>query len=51
MIPSLQNRIRTLRTINKYLDPKFRRVYTSSVFRAKLMFGLETWGGGWSNTN
>ena len=43
--PSLRNRIRTLRLISKYLDTGFKAIYCNSVFRSKLMFGLETWGG------
>ena len=45
VIPALKNRIQTLRLTNKYLGPGFRAIYTNSVFRSKLMFGLETWGG------
>ena len=45
LIPSLSNRIRTLKAINKFLNPKFRKQYTNAVFRSKMFFGAETWGG------
>ena len=46
LIPSLRNRVRTLKCITKYMDNGFRVIYFNSLFRSKLMFGLETWGGG-----
>ena len=45
LIPALNNRVRTLQMIAKYLNPKFRKIYVSAVFRSKLLFGVETWGG------
>ena len=45
VIPSLQNRLRSLRIISRYLGDKFRATYTSAIFRSKMMFGIETWGG------
>ena len=45
LIPQLANRVRTLKLTAKYLDRKFRRQYTTGVFRSKLLFGIESWGG------
>ena len=41
----MSNRLRTLRYTAKYLDPGFRTIYVNSIFRSKLLFGMETWGG------
>ena len=45
VIPALTNRVRTLRNVAKYLKPGFKAQYANSVFFAKLMFGIESWGG------
>ena len=29
----------------RYLDQKFKKIYVNSLFRSKIMFALETWGG------
>ena len=34
-----------MKLVAKYLPADFRAQYTNSVFRSKLMFGIETWGG------
>ena len=31
--------------MSRYLSAKFKSVYATSVFKLKLMFGIETWGG------
>ena len=49
LVPSLTNRIRTLRLTTKYLRPGFRAQYTNAIFRSKLMFGIETWRGALKN--
>ena len=49
VIPSLRNRVRTLRGVNKFLDRGFRACYSNSVFQSKLMYGIENWGGGAKN--
>ena len=46
LIPALRNRIRTMRLVTKYMDQGYRAIYSNAAFRSKLMFGLETWGGG-----
>ena len=45
LIPSLQNRARTLRIIGKFMDPKFRALYGQAIFKSKMIFGAESWGG------
>ena len=45
LIPALNNRVRTLRTLSKYMGNKFKKIYANSVFKSKVMFGIETWGG------
>ena len=45
LIPALTNRVRSLKLIAKYLKPGFRAQYTNAVFRSKLMFAIEAWGG------
>ena len=45
LIPALNNRVRTLRMISKYMGIKFKKIYANSVFKSKVMFGIETWGG------
>ena len=45
LIPALKNRIRTLKLMTRYLDNGFKAMYTNAVFKSKMMFGLETWGG------
>ena len=45
LIPNLANRVRTLKLTAKFMDKKFRIQYSNAVFRSKLLFGIETWGG------
>ena len=45
MIPSLQNRARTLRLIGKYIQPNFRAQYAQAIFKSKILFAAESWGG------
>ena len=45
IIPSLQNRARTLKIVGKYLSPKFRTIYAQSTFKSKIIFGAKSWGG------
>ena len=45
LIPALKNQLRTLKLVNRYLGPGFKAIYTNAVFRSRIMFGLETWGG------
>ena len=45
VLPGLRNRVRTLGLTTKYMDPKFKRIYTNSIYRSKLMFAIDTWGG------
>ena len=45
VLPGLRNRIRTLRMTSRYLDPSFKISYTNCVYRSKLLFAIESWGG------
>ena len=45
LIPSLKNRIRTLKLTIKYMKDDFKFFYTNAIFRGKLMYGIENWGG------
>ena len=45
LLPALRNRVQTLRLITRYLPTGFRAIYANSIFRSRLMFGIETWGG------
>ena len=45
LIPALNNRLRTLRMLSRYLPPKFRTNYSNSIFKSKLLYGMESWGG------
>ena len=45
LILALKNRIQTLKLVSKFMDKGFCAVYTNSIFRSQLMFGIETWGG------
>ena len=45
LIPALKNRVRTLRGVSKYLDNGFKAMFSNAVFKSKLMYGLESWGG------
>ena len=45
VLPGVRNRLRTLNLTTKYLDPKFRKNYVNSIYRSKLMYAIETWGG------
>ena len=45
IIPSLRNRVRTMRLVSRYMDKDFKRKYANSIFKSKLMYSLEQWGG------
>ena len=45
LIPALSNRARTLKLIGKYMDPKFRAIYAQAIFKSKILFRAEMWGG------
>ena len=36
--------------MSKYLDRGFRAQYANAIFKSKLLFGIESWGGGVSQT-
>ena len=45
VIPQLANCARTLKYTAKFMDPKFQKVYTTAIFKGKLLFAAEAWGG------
>ena len=45
VIPAVRNTVRTLRLTNKYLDRKFKMMYTNATYRSRLLFAIKTWGG------
>ena len=45
IIPQLRNRVRILRVVSRFMDPDFKMKYANSLFKSKLMYGLEQWGG------
>ena len=49
LIPSLKNRIRTLKLTTRYMKEDFKRTYTNAIFRGKLMV-IHPAGSGLSNT-
>ena len=46
LIPSLNNRLRTLRINTKYLPDAFKKQYVEAIFKSKFNFGMENWVGG-----
>ena len=50
LLPALQNRARTLRIVGKYMDMKFKKIYAQAIFKSKILFGAETWGGGYQKS-
>ena len=45
VLPALANRLRTLKIITPYMNPKFKQMYASAIFRGKLVFAIDAWGG------
>ena len=45
VLPALANTLRTIKMTTKYLDTKFRKMYMNSLYRSRLLFAIETWGG------
>ena len=45
VIPGLHYRARQIRNTSKYMNPQLRHQYASAVFKSKLLFGIESWGG------
>ena len=46
LVPQLNNRVITFSKLSKYLDQKFQTIYSNSIYRSKLLYGIENWGGG-----
>ena len=45
LLPQIKNRVRSFKIVSRYLGPKFRRVYANSIYRSKILNGIESWGG------
>ena len=45
LIPQLLNKVRTFRKISRYLSQKFKHMYANYIYRSKLLYGIESWGG------
>ena len=45
VLPAIRNSVRTLRLTAKYLDNRFKAMYTNAIYRSRLLFAIETWGG------
>ena len=45
VIPALQNRARTLKYVSSFMDPRFRRMYVTAIFKGKLNHAIDAWGG------
>ena len=45
LLNQLKNRNRSFQNVAKYMTPVIRKAYVSSIFRGKLLYGIETWGG------
>ena len=45
VIPSLSNRAHTLREVAPYMSENFRKLYAGAIFRGKLSFAVDAWGG------
>ena len=45
VIPSLNHRLRTLKNIAGFMDQRFKQNYASAIFRGKLNYAIDAWGG------
>ena len=45
VIPQLSFRLRTLKNVAGYMDQKFKQTYASAIFRGKLIYSIDAWGG------
>ena len=50
LLPSLKYQNRTLKINTQFLKGMFRKQYVEAVFKSKLNFGMENWGGGVSKS-
>ena len=45
VIPALANRAHTLKMTTQYMDKKFKVQYATAIFKGKLTFAIDAWGG------
>ena len=45
VIPELANRARTLKYMSSFMNPQFKKVYARALFKGKLIFAIDAWGG------
>ena len=45
VIPQLLNRARSLRQATIYMDKKFKRMYSTSIFMGKMRYAMDAWSG------
>ena len=45
LLPQIKNRVRCFKIIAKYLSPKFKSIYANAIYRSKILYGIDSWGG------
>ena len=45
ILNQLKNRIRSIEMMSRFMNTKTLKQYVNAIFRGKLLFGLNTWGG------
>ena len=45
VIPALANRARALKLSTNFMDMNFRKIYATSIFKGKLTYAIDAWGG------
>ena len=45
LLPQVKNRVRVFRIVSRYMGQKFRRMYANAIYRSKILYGIEAWGG------
>ena len=45
LLPQIKNRVRCFKMISKYLQPKFKSIYANAIYRSKILYGIDSWGG------
>ena len=45
VIPELANRARTLKYTATFMNPHFKRIYSTAIFKGKRNFAVKAWGG------
>ena len=45
LLPQIKNRVRCFKIIARYLSPRFKTIYANAIYRSKLLYGIDSWGG------